>query len=131
MHTSIRTKAIAFALMLLATSSAWAEWVKIGSSSSGKITYYIDPATIRKNGNLRTVWAIQNLFSPDKDGIASQRVKQEYDCELERVRWLSSSFHSKSMADGKVLFGNDAISNWKAVPPQTAISDILKIVCGE
>ena len=60
MQISIRKKAVVLSLMLLATSPAWAEWVKVYETSNGD-TFYIEPATIRKDGNLRKVWVLISL----------------------------------------------------------------------
>ena len=50
-------KKIALALVLAAVSgAALAEWVKLDESD--QVHSYIDPATIRKDGNLRRVWEI-------------------------------------------------------------------------
>ena len=42
-------------LMMLA-GSAWAEWVVYTNSENKEATHYFDPATIRKDGNMRRVW---------------------------------------------------------------------------
>ena len=36
-------------VLLLASNSAWAEWVRVGASKQVGI-YYVDPATIKKDG---------------------------------------------------------------------------------
>ena len=46
-------------LLVLNIGPAYAEWVAIGSSESlGGYTVYVDPDTIRRNGDLVKVWAL-------------------------------------------------------------------------
>ena len=107
--------------LLLVTSSAWAEWVKV---SSGQ---YIDPDSIRKDGDLRRVWELRN-YEPER---RSARARMEYDCKQERKRILSISTHSEPMAGGMIVsqYGEDSI--WRDIPPDTVAELLLKIVCAK
>lgn len=76
-------------------------------------THYFDPVTIRKYGNLRSVWELEDLKQRDKQGVMLRRSLFEYDCKKERSRLLSFSSHSEletkdtgysePMAGGNVL----------------------------
>ena len=90
MQTSIIKKTLLLAV-LLATSSAWAEWVQASEDSSAKT--YIETETIRKDGNLVKVWQMTNLKQRHKDGELSRRRRVEYDCKQELFRSLSFSEH--------------------------------------
>jgi hypothetical protein len=58
-----------FALFALSLSaSATAEWVKIGENDLG--AFFIDPDTIRPQGNFRKVWALTDM---KKFGIEGAR----------------------------------------------------------
>ena len=115
-------------LMMLA-GSAWAEWVLYSETDTS--TFYYDPATIRKDGNMRRVWELSDLRKRHKDGEISRRYRAEYDCKNERTRILSFSLHSEPMAGGEVLknFGED--KEWREIPPGTVVNTILKIVCAK
>ena len=102
---------------LLLNGSAWAEWVKIDSSDS--IDKYIDPATIRKYGNLVRVWEIHDHKQRNKEGGLSIRARTEYDCKQERWRVLSFSSHSGLMASGTNLFQTGEETTWRDGPPDT------------
>ena len=114
-------------LCLVLTSPAWAEWVKVADHSEGIL--YIDPATMRKDGNLRKVWTLSNLKKRTKNGELSIRSRQEIDCKEERIRILSASSHTDFWTDGKEIFHTDAIANWYEVPPNTDLQKSLQIVC--
>ena len=116
--------------LLLVTGSAWAEWVRVGSVDGA--VFYIDPASIRKDGNLVKVWKIQDLKQRDKAGELSRRNRSEYDCKEERHRFLSLSTHSGPLASGTTLYTNDfpgKPDTWKQIPPGSVVETVLKIVC--
>lgn len=119
---------VLIALLVLATTSAWAEWIKL-SEDDGAI-HYIDPATIRRDGNLRRAWELQDRKSPAPGGVLSYRVLKESDCTEERDRVLSISGHSGPMATGKVLFSvSHASDSWTYQPPNSVGAALLKRVC--
>lgn len=126
MRTSVIKRTLLLAL-LLATSSAWAGWVLVAQNDD--IDFYIDPKTIRKDGNFVRVWEIQDLKQRAKDGELSRRMRLEYDCKQERQRALSYSTHSEPMARGKTILSFTPPSEWVEIPPNTSVEFSLKIVC--
>ena len=56
-------RVVLVALLMLATIPAWAEWLKVEENDIGTV-FYLDPATIRKDGDLRRVWGLQDLKTP-------------------------------------------------------------------
>ena len=113
-------------LMMLA-GSAWAEWVFY--SETDTITFYYDPATIKKDGHIRRVWQLTDLRKRHKDGEMSRRSRIEYDCKQERMKFLGLSEHSEPMAGGEVLVMEGEDKEWREVPPNTIAETFLKIVC--
>lgn len=128
MQTSVIKKTLLLALMLV-TGSVWAEWVKMGESASDK--FYIDLATIRKDGNLRKVWAITDFKQQDKSGALSNRIRFEYDCKEERSRLLSMSTHSEPLAKGTPLVQINEAGPWSDIAPGTVHETFLKAVCAK
>ena len=63
-------------LMTMLAGSAWAKWVMYFEAKT--ITYYYDPATIRKDGNMRQVWRVQELKQRIADGEKSRRMKLRF-----------------------------------------------------
>lgn len=119
---------VALALsLLLAAAPAWAEWVKVGETDAA--VHYIDAATIRRDGNLRRVWTVQDMRDTDPAGVRSIRALEEYDCRTERFRYLSLTAHSAPMAGGEVVAAHILDDNWTARPPGSKPSAIEKIVC--
>ena len=116
-------------MMTMLTGSAWAEWVKYDKIE--KDTFYYDPATIRKEGNLRRVWQLMNLSQRDKNGVMSFRMRMEYDCMQERYRWLDVSKHSGPLGSGTILETFVESSNWTSIPFDTNTQIVLNLVCAK
>ena len=114
---------------LLVTGSAWAEWVLI--SGDDTVDHYIDPATIRKDGNLVRVWEISDLKTRSTAGDLSRRIRYEYDCKQERIKLLSFSTHSGPMANGTTLLSDSSDGEWLHIPPGSIGESVLKIVCAK
>lgn len=117
---------LCLALALIA-APVLAEWLRVGETDNA--THYLDPVTIRKDGNLRSVWEVQDLKQRDKQGVMSRRALFDYDCKKERFRLLSFADHSEPMAKGKVLFSDDEPDIWRNSEPETATAAILKFLC--
>jgi hypothetical protein len=116
-------------ISLMLAGSAWAVWVKVAESD--RFYRYIDPATIRKDGNLVRLWEINEAKQRDEKGALSHRSRTEYDCKQERRRVLSLSSHSGSMAGGTILFEDTKVFWWEDIPPDTVAEILLKIVCAK
>lgn len=124
-------KTILMLLLAAMSTGAMAEWVEVIRSTDGNSVYYIDPATIRKDGKFRRVWVIEDLKQRHRDGEMSRRVLQEFDCKDERIRVLSLSEHSESMAGGQVLISTSEPGKWTYGAPGTVGEIFLTLVCGK
>ena len=122
-------KTILTLLLVAISTGAMAEWVKLGESD--KLHIYVDPATIRKDGNFRRVWEIQDLKERNKGGEMSLRAFFEYDCNEARSRALSASSHSGPMASGDILISFSSPAPWGYIAPSTISETILKHVCAK
>jgi surface-adhesin protein E len=120
-------RAVWIGLLALAATSANAEWVKVGARGSD--TYYIDPASIQKEGDTRKALTLTNLKARGRHGELSRRSFDEYDCSARRRRILSLSEHSGQMGDGSVLVSDKVGGKWYHVQPGTAGEIKLSAVC--
>jgi hypothetical protein len=115
--------------LLLTTSSTWAAWTLVSSNADTGDTFYVDFATIRKDGNLRKVWELMDMRKPSTTGTKSRRIRTEYDCKEERTRVLSLDAFSENMASGKLLNSFTEVDKWIDIPPGTVVEDLLKAIC--
>lgn len=114
-------------LSALVAAPALADWVAV--SESDELVAYIEPSSIRSNGNLRMVWQLQDLKQRTEHGVMSRRMLVEYDCKDERFRILAIATHSEPMAGGKTLVIRDKPGEWSPFRPATPAEDTLEIVC--
>ena len=119
-----------FLALVLATGSAWAEWVKLGTAPGA--TYYIDIQTVQIKGQLRSVWELTNFDQRFKDGATSHKHLVEYDCENQKVRLLEfNSFTEQFGAGDLVNSSQPTASSWLATPANSPRGAKIKLVCAK
>lgn len=117
-------------LFALVTAPAWAEWVKLGETAQS--SFYIDPTMIRKDGDIRRVWEMQDAKQEDESGVMSRRILKEYNCKEGEYRILLLSDHSEPLAGGRVLLSAfEPSKEWATPPPGTDVEAVLKVVCAK
>jgi len=129
MRDTLQLKKLTFAALILLAASASADWAKMGDNDEG--SFYIDPASVQREGHLRQVWELTDLKQRDEGGEMSRRTQVEYDCSLGRTKVLSISTYWEPMAAGKTLLSVAREGLWKDVPPGTAYETSFKIVCAK
>ena len=126
-------KKILILLLLMVSTSVFAEWTRVTESADGDMTTYIDYGTIKKKGHKVKVW---NLFDYKtvRIGAANERylssvTRFEYDCKEEMVRQLDVHWYSRQ---GEIV---RSITNIKdeteSVMPGSMIETLFKIACGK
>ena len=90
---------------------------------------FIDPASIRKDGNMRTVRELYDLKQPYTNGELSRRKVSEYDCKEGRSRVISLTVHSEHKGRGEVLAAIFIPTGLDDVEPSTINAAQFKIVC--
>jgi hypothetical protein len=109
-------RAVVSTLLLLAATSAWADWVKVTEVSD--TAYYVDPELVGK-GNVRRVSVMHDYAKPEPGGVRSRRVLYEIDCSGQRLRSLSATEYSEPMGQGKSVNSWERESEWLYVAPTT------------
>jgi hypothetical protein len=128
-------RAMLTGILLLAATSAWAEWVKVTETSD--TVFYADPASIGDKRGFRQVSVIQDYATQEPGGVRSRQVSYEVDCAGERLRSLSVAEHSEPMARGARVSYGEGESEWLYVAPRTGshipsratYRSILRFVC--
>ena len=110
-------RALLTVALLLAATSAWAEWVKVAETRD--TVFYVDPASIDRKGSLRQATVVQDYTPPETGGVRSRQVTYEIDCAGERLRSLAVAEHSEAMARGAPVSSSARESEWLVVAPRT------------
>jgi hypothetical protein len=119
-----------FSLLILISTSAWAEWTYVTSSASGD-ERFLNMQTIRKEGNIRKVWQLVNYSKPNEYGWNSQRGRIEIDCKNETVQLLSSNVFKEKFAGGNSVFETKKSDTDipRDIAPNTVMWAIMEKVC--
>jgi len=123
-------KVILMMLLTVASNSAMAAWIDVGSNESTII--YVDPATVQRTGNMATMWHLTDFKTAQKDmgeKYLSTKDQNEYDCKEVKLRRRASSQHSDNMGEGKVVYSDSFTTRWKPVPPDSGIEILWKFAC--
>lgn len=116
-------------MLMLVAAPTWAEWEKYGIAEP--VTFYHDPATIKKNGSLHRFWSIQDLKVRGKFGELSRLVLNEFDCKAGLYRALAVRAHAENMGRGTLLGSADSPGEWNHVAPGTIADTGMKIACAQ
>ena len=126
-------KKLLILLLLLVSTSVFAEWIRIASNTDDDMTVYVDFGTIKKKGNKAKMWSLYDDKTVQKWGNInhlSQVSRNEYDCEEETKRILDLYLYSGNMRQGEVVY---SLKNIKEEPhsifPESIEEISLKIAC--
>ena len=131
---------ILFALalvVLFARPPAYAEWAMIMSNE--KATYYLDPGTIRRKGDIVKVWELWDFKTIQTImGIShlSSKMQWEYDCVEERSRTLVYVNFAGNMGKGERVHGDSdddkgVIDRWRPIVPETLGQTLWNAACNK
>jgi hypothetical protein len=120
---------------LLAPAIAQAEWVRLVSVGEGEVTVYVDPDSIKREGNVVefvTLFDYATVRTLSGAPFQSATMQDEIDCAAKQSRTLSVSSHSEPMAGGHVVStATGGYVPWTPIDPQGIFSAIFKFVCKE
>lgn len=135
MNTSI--KRIAYTLctllsLVVFSPTSHAKWVDIGDSHL--MTYYVDMANIRRDGNMAKVWTLINFksvqFIQGKPYLSSKE-QYQVNCKEEISKHLYSATFKNQMGTGDVV---DTFTyrdtQWEPAPPDSIRAIMGEIACG-
>ena len=97
------------------------------------MTTYADPDTIRREGNLVTLWQLTD-FKWTQGGIVGRRflstkTHKQFDCAAKRVRLLAYTEFSHRMEIGIAYDGYVDQDNWLPVEPESLIQPLWEVAC--
>jgi hypothetical protein len=135
MNLYIKAKLILF--LFLMTSSAYANWVLLGTSDDedGNMSFYYNSEQIYKDGDFINVWQLVDSGIPrnSTDGkYLSEVTLFSYKCKSREHAVRSVSRYSKNMQSGKIVYSSSRKLNemtWQPVIPNSFANDVLKFAC--
>lgn len=131
-------------LLVLSSVPAYAEWVAVEKDYllPGLQTVYVDPDTIRREGNLVTIWQLIDFkqmqgnagmgplgFGPNR--FLSTKTHKQFDCVGKRLRLLTFTEFSRGMGTGIPANGYVDHGNWIPIEPNSINQALWDVTCGK
>lgn len=124
-----------FLVLALSGGAAMADWIKVAEASEGKVSHYIDPATLRRMGSLMQVVTLtdyqQAQAISETQRFMSVKMQDEFNCATRSGRHLSLVALAGNMGTGPVVASETRPAPERAITPGSADEDLWKHVCGE
>lgn len=124
-------------LLVLSGGPACAEWVPLDPwyQSPGLQTVYVDPGTIRREGQIVTLWQLTDYRWKQGGMIGrrfqSSRTKKEFDCAIPRYRTGAFTDFSGHMGTGDARDGYVEDDGWRPVDPESLNQGLWNMACGK
>ena len=124
--------------LFLSSIPAYAEWVAVEKDYllPGLQTVYVDPESIRREGNLVTIWQLidftwmqGNPRGPHR--FLSTKTHKQFDCAGKRVRLLAFTEFSRGMGTGMPGDGYVDKDNWLPVEAESMSHALWEAACGK
>ena len=90
--------------------------------------FYVDYDSIKSHNGYVYYWGLTDYIEPNSSGNMSSKIYYQFDCELDRMKYVSGTFYSESMGKGK---GETSAppDDWMYPPPDSVYGFILDSVC--
>ncbi len=125
------------ALLVLYGGLASAEWIELQTTyqSPGLRTVYVDPATIRRDRHLVTLWQLTD-FRWQQGGkvghrFLSAKTLKQFDCGRKRVRLLAFTDFSGHLGTGTPTDGLVDEQAWLPIEPESLNQALWDTACGK
>ena len=123
---------LTIALLSLACFTAHAEWIQITKSVTG-VTYYVDPATKKRKGNIVRMWGLAVFAEPslswDNKPYRSEKTHLAYNCDDDTHQILYITGYPDSLGMNAALFVMDTPGKWQPIVPDSTLADRLRFAC--
>jgi hypothetical protein len=130
------TRRLLITLLVLSHGPVYAEWVAVEKDYlvPGLRTVYIDPATVRREGNLVTLWQLTDFVWMQGGPRAAPRflsttTHKRFDCAERRLRLLAFTEFSRRMGVGIADAGYVDQDTWLPVKPESLNHALWEVAC--
>ncbi len=109
------------------------EWVVFEAAPDA--TIYVDPSTVRREGDRAEMWVLIDYASPqpDKTGkqVMSDKLQYQYDCSGKQLSIVATSAHAGPMASGETINVNPDPPQLTPIPAGTTAEKMWQHACGD
>ena len=115
MRASVLSGLVGLALLGGLMPASALAWTRIGETP--EVTLYVNRNSIEKEDNVRRVWEMQDLKTPDAEGVRSRRYLNEYDCNYKMHRIGQMTSYAGPKMTGQKIATVDEMGYWRKIPP--------------
>ncbi len=118
-------------LLLLAAGMAHAEWTSVARHNNGE--FFIERATLKIKGSQREIWSMMNYSNPQMSAngtiYRSSKSLLQVECDTRYARAIHMSFFTDLKLRGNEFGKMGSLPPWERVPQDSAMREILDLVC--
>ena len=121
-------------LLLVSSGPADAGWVWASANDLIGLTIYIDPDTIRRNGDLVTLWQLYDykaLQTVAGNSFLSSKAQRQFDCGKQRTKLLAFTHFTGNMGSGNRVVIDSDEDEWKSVAPGSVGQVLWRLACSK
>ena len=124
-------------LLVLSRGPASAEWVPVEQQyqSPGLQTVYVDPANMRREGNLVALWQLTDYTwmqgGRKSTRFLSTKTHKQFDCVGKSLRLLAYREFLGHMGTGRQNEGYVDEDHWLPVKPDSIDHDLWEVACSK
>lgn len=121
-------------LLVLSSGPVSAAWILTSGNDETGLQVYIDPDSIRRNGDLAKMWQLldyKTVQTVAGDSLLSMKRFSEYDCIAERTRMLGYTWFSGNMGSGKVVFSTPEVQQWEPIGSRSINRTLWRFACSK
>jgi hypothetical protein len=122
-------------LLWLSIGPAGADWVNVADKAEKGLTVYtvyVDPDSIRRNGDVVTLWALFDYMTIQSivgGPWLSSKAQRQFDCAETRIRLLGYMTFTGNMGSGEPVFSNSDVSKWEPIAPDSIDRKLWEVAC--
>lgn len=127
-----RFKYLMAILLTIISTSAMAEWTLIAEYDD--FDFFINKASIHKNGNIAKMWSFYDFKSPQKANrvtYLSKLMVEKYDCVEGKLNGLSTTIYAKNKQKGEIVRFDHNNKSWELISPGSLGEKKWKTACGK
>ena len=121
----------AMGLGLLGSLAPVAAFAPTRIGETPEVTLYVNRNSIEKEDTVRRVWEMQDLKTPDVEGVRSRRYLNEYDCNYKMHRMGQMTSYSGPKMTGQIIATVNEMGYWRKIPPNGVFVLTYIAVCIE
>ena len=128
-------KKLVVLLLLMVSTSVFAEWTEVNGNKDAGLTTYVDYGTIKNQNNKVKIWTLydyKRVQQVEDSRFLSSVTHTEYNCEEETSRMLDVYWYSGNMRNGEIVWSSTNIKKETvSIIPESIDEGNFNIACGK